>query len=58
LIFYAFDLLALDGWDLRGCMLLDRKRLLRGVDAWTGRLRHSDHQQGNAFGRNVALADT
>ena len=48
LIFYAFDLLALDGWDLRACTLLDRKRLLRGVSDWTGQLRFSDHHEGEA----------
>ena len=48
LIFYAFDLLALDGWDLRSCTLLDRKRLLRGISDWTGQLRYSDHQEDNA----------
>jgi bifunctional non-homologous end joining protein LigD len=48
LIFYAFDLLALDGWDLRTCTLLDRKRLLRGINDWTGQLRFSDHQGDNA----------
>jgi bifunctional non-homologous end joining protein LigD len=48
LIFYAFDLLALNGWDLRGCTLLDRKRLLCGVSDWTGQLRYSDHHEGGA----------
>ena len=48
LIFYAFDLLALDGWDLRSCTLLDRKRLLRGISDWTGHLRYSDHQKDRA----------
>ena len=48
LIFYAFDLLALNGWDLRGCTLLDRKQLLKGIDAWDGQLRYSDHQDGSA----------
>jgi DNA ligase D-like protein (predicted ligase) len=48
LIFYAFDLLALDGWDLRNCKLLDRKRLLRAVSDWDGQLRYSDHNEGEA----------
>jgi bifunctional non-homologous end joining protein LigD len=48
LIFYAFDLLALDGWDLRNCKLLDRKRLLRDVSDWNGQLRYSDHNEGEA----------
>jgi bifunctional non-homologous end joining protein LigD len=28
LFYYAFDLLYLDGWDLRGCALLDRQKML------------------------------
>ena len=32
LIFYVFDLLHLDGWDLRPCPLPDRKRVLAGLD--------------------------
>jgi bifunctional non-homologous end joining protein LigD len=45
-----FDLLHLDGWDLRECTLLDRKRVLSGVSDWRGMLRYSDHQLGNAAG--------
>ncbi len=45
-----FDLLALDGWDLRPSKLIDRKRLLEGLAAWTGRLRYSAHVQGDAAG--------
>jgi bifunctional non-homologous end joining protein LigD len=48
LIFYAFDLLHLDGWDLRRCGQLDRKRLLNGLTQWTGMLRFSDHTVGQA----------
>jgi len=48
LFLYAFDLLHLDGWDLRPCALVDRKRLLHGLDAWRGMLRYSDHQAGEA----------
>ena len=47
LLFYAFDLLHLDGWDLRQCALLDRKRVLRGLDTWQGMLRYSDHHAGD-----------
>jgi hypothetical protein len=36
LIFYAFDLLHLDGWDLRPCALIDRKRVLSGISNWSG----------------------
>lgn len=43
-----FDLLHLDGWDLRACHLLDRKQLLSGLHDWRGMLRYSDHQVGNA----------
>jgi bifunctional non-homologous end joining protein LigD len=47
LYFYAFDLLHLDGWDLRACRLLDRKQVLAGLDTWHGMLRYSDHHAGN-----------
>jgi bifunctional non-homologous end joining protein LigD len=51
-VFHAFDLLHLDGYDLRGASLLDRKRLLekligRGQEA----LRYSEHLE--AGGRDV-----
>lgn len=49
-VYYAFDLLYLDGWDLRGAHLEDRKRLLHdllarhfGADAT---IRYSDHVVG------------
>jgi bifunctional non-homologous end joining protein LigD len=45
-----FDLLHLDGWDLRECTLLERKRVLSGISDWRGMLRYSDHQVGNAAG--------
>jgi bifunctional non-homologous end joining protein LigD len=48
LVFYLFDLLHLDGWDLRPCALRDRKVLLHGLDTWTGMLRYSDHHEGDA----------
>jgi bifunctional non-homologous end joining protein LigD len=48
LYFYAFDLLHLNGWDLRPCRLLDRKAALKPLDAWQGRLRYSDHFAGDA----------
>ena len=44
--FYVFDLLHLNGWDLRPCRLLDRKRLLSGLSDWSGMLRYSDHHVG------------
>jgi bifunctional non-homologous end joining protein LigD len=45
--FHAFDLLALNGWDLRPCRLLDRKELLAGLSNWKGMLRLSTHVAGN-----------
>lgn len=47
LLFYLFDLLHLNGWDLRPCRLLDRKQALEGLDAWQGMLRYSDHHRGD-----------
>ncbi|HWK88633.1 MAG TPA: DNA ligase D [Longimicrobium sp.] len=49
LVFYAFDLLYLDGRDLRGAALLARKEALRGLMAGSdaaGALRFSDHILG------------
>jgi bifunctional non-homologous end joining protein LigD len=47
---YLFDLLHLDGWDLRSCRLVDRKRVLTGLADWRGVLRYSDHHEGDAAG--------
>jgi bifunctional non-homologous end joining protein LigD len=47
---YLFDLLHLDGWDLRACRLTDRKRVLTGLADWRGVLRYSDHHEGDAAG--------
>jgi bifunctional non-homologous end joining protein LigD len=47
LVFYLFDLLHLDGWDLRRCALRDRKQHLRGLATWQGMLRYSDHHEGD-----------
>jgi bifunctional non-homologous end joining protein LigD len=44
--FYAFDLLHLNGWDLRPCRLLDRKRVLASLVGGAGMLRFSDHVEG------------
>ncbi len=48
LVFYAFDLLHLDGYDLTGAALEDRKALLAELvpPHSTGMLRYSDHQVG------------
>ncbi len=43
---YVFDLLHLNGWDLRPCRLIDRKRVLQSLAGWGGMLRYSDHQLG------------
>lgn len=46
--YYVFDLLHLNGWDLRDCKLLARKRTLSGLSDWRGMLRYSDHHVGDA----------
>jgi bifunctional non-homologous end joining protein LigD len=43
LFFYAFDLLHLNGWDLRPCTLRDRKAVLAKLSDWRGSIRYSDH---------------
>ena len=48
LFFYAFDLLELNGWDLRPCKLLDRKAVLEKISDWNDMLRFSTHVAGNA----------
>ncbi|MBV8575868.1 MAG: DNA ligase D, partial [Acetobacteraceae bacterium] len=48
LFFYVFDLLHLNGWDLRETALLDRKQALRAVSDWKAALRYSDHMRGQA----------
>jgi bifunctional non-homologous end joining protein LigD len=48
LVFYAFDLLYIDGWDLRKCALLDRKTALAElIGGATGPLRYSEHLAEN-----------
>jgi bifunctional non-homologous end joining protein LigD len=48
LVFYAFDLAYLDGMDLRGASLLDRKEALRTLlAAGDGTVRFSDHIVGS-----------
>jgi bifunctional non-homologous end joining protein LigD len=50
LVFYAFDLLYLDGFDLRGADLVDRKRVLEALlaDAQGMQLiKHVEHIAGN-----------
>ena len=48
LFFFAFDLLHLDGWDVRPCALTERKRLLEAAHGWGGHLRYADHLAGDA----------
>jgi len=47
LSFYVFDLLHLDGWDLRPCALIERKRVLAGLDLGNDMFRYSDHLMGD-----------
>ena len=46
-VFFAFDLLYLDGRDLRGAPLVERKRLLKEVLNPGDLVRYSDHFLGN-----------
>jgi bifunctional non-homologous end joining protein LigD len=48
LVFYAFDLLYRDGYDLTGAVIEDRKASLAEIVTHdgTGAVRYSDHQQG------------
>ncbi len=48
LVFYAFDLLHLDGWDLRPCRLDGRKAAMAQLGIWTDMVRFSDHIAGDA----------
>ncbi len=48
LVYYAFDLLHLDGWDLRPCRLDGRKALMAELAVWTDTVRFSDHIAGDA----------
>ena len=57
LVYYAFDLLYQDGYDLTGAVLEDRKMALIGIvpREASGMVRYSDHQQGRGrdFYRNA-----
>ena len=50
-VFYAFDLLGVEGLDLRGMPLLERKAFLRDVLPTVGPIRYADHipVQGQAM---------
>ena len=45
-VYYAFDLLALEGLDLRGLPLVERKRLLKEMLPTVGPVRYSEHIEG------------
>jgi len=49
IVFYAFDLLYLDGFNLTACPLIQRKALLRSIlpKDNTGRVRFTDHISGS-----------
>ncbi|HWZ31327.1 MAG TPA: DNA ligase D [Bryobacteraceae bacterium] len=46
-VFFAFDLLYLDGYDLRGVPLVERKRVLKEILKPGDLVRYSDHFAGN-----------
>ena len=46
-VYYAFDVLHYDEWDLRAVPLVERKQLLRGLLPATGRLLYVDHVAGS-----------
>jgi bifunctional non-homologous end joining protein LigD len=48
--YYLFDLLELDGTDVRELPLLERKSRLRGNVAFGGRLRYTTHRSGDGVG--------
>ena len=48
LTYFVFDLLYLDGWDLRACPLIERKALLqRLLVGHKGVIRYGDHHEGD-----------
>ena len=49
IVFYAFDLLCLDGFNLTACSLVQRKALLKSIlpKENTGRVRFTDHISGS-----------
>ena len=54
-IYHAFDILALEGFDLRALPLLERKEILRDVLPSVGPIRYADHiaEQGEAMYEQV-----
>ncbi|MBW8886467.1 MAG: DNA ligase D [Fibrobacteres bacterium] len=55
IVYYAFDLLHLDGQDLTGCTLLERKALLKRILPGGGAWRYSEHfaRDGKEIFRNA-----
>lgn len=55
MVFYAFDLLHLDGYDLTPCGLLERKALLKRILPKQGAWRYSEHfpERGKEIFRNA-----
>jgi bifunctional non-homologous end joining protein LigD len=49
IIYYVFDLIYLDGYDLRRVALDDRKRVLRGILPLGELVRYSDHHAGQGM---------
>jgi bifunctional non-homologous end joining protein LigD len=56
LVYYVFDLLYLDGFDLMGCILVNRKHLLETIIKPGKNIRYSDHlmEHGKELYREVA----
>ncbi len=46
IVYYAFDILYCDGYDLRGAPLIERKELLQRLLQTSPAIRYSDHQVG------------
>ena len=45
-VYYVFDILYCDGYDLRHVPLIERKEFLKGILGASGVMRYSDHQVG------------
>lgn len=56
-VYFAFDLLGFEGYDLRPLPLSERKRILRRVLPATGPIRYADHveEQGEAMYEQILL---
>ena len=47
IVYYAFDILYCDGYDLRAAPVVERKELLQRLLQTSERIRYSDHQSGD-----------